>query len=93
MSDLQKFYKELGWDEPEYGWTKEKKALANLLSEQKKEIEESYKKGRLKGSYTREEIRSKCCDDRVYIGSTIKPGYYCKKCNKNCNNPEGIYFI
>jgi len=32
-SRLQAFYKEMGWDKPEYGWTKEKKALKSLFLE------------------------------------------------------------
>jgi hypothetical protein len=42
-SPVKEFIKKMGWDEPEYGWTEEKKALEDLLATQKAEFLEMLK--------------------------------------------------
>ena len=39
QNNYKQFLIDMGWDEPKYGWTKEKTRVKKLLREQKKEME------------------------------------------------------
>jgi hypothetical protein len=58
--DKHTFIKEMGWDDPEYGWTKEKELLNDLLQSERKKcyqemvgmIDKIFKDNSVNGMYS-----------------------------------------